>query len=122
LLTLFLSKSNINFMSDSKLVWSSEQGDLRKKKTSNDSREPVDLSTLELNIRRLTSGKGRTIIEITGLPPNKSWCKNLAKDIKKALGVGGAYKKEYIEVHGEKLDKVTDVLDEKGIKWKKIGG
>lgn len=109
-------------MSNNKLVWSDTDGDLRKKskKPSNDT--PVDESSISLKLRRLTAGKGRTVIEISGLPNNKKWCQSLAKDIKKALGVGGTYKKDFIEIHGEKIDKITDVLDSKSIKWKKIGG
>ena len=68
-------------MSDD-LVYSSELGDLRKKKSNQD--ESVDESKINLSVRRLTSGKGRTVIEITGLPNNKSWCKKLAKDLKKS--------------------------------------
>lgn len=107
-------------MKDSKVVWSDSKGDLRKKKQSNDIE--VDKDKISLNIRRLTSGKGRTIIEITSLPANKGWCKKLAKDLKKKLGVGGAYKADYIEIHGEKLEDVTTFLDSLSLKWKKTGG
>ncbi len=108
-------------MKNEKLVWSDSHGDLRKSK-KNEIEEIVDESILQLKIRRLTSGKGRTIIEITGLPNNKSWCKKLAKEIKKNLGVGGAYKNNTIEFHGEKLDQVLSILTDKGIKYKKVGG
>lgn len=77
---------------------------------------------MELKIRRLTAGKGRTVIEITGLPTNKLWCEDLARALKKALGVGGTFKNGYIEIHGEKIEKVTAYLDSKGILWKKTGG
>ena len=75
-----------------------------------------------LFLRRLTSGKGRTIIEITNLPNNKSWCKNLAKEIKKSLGVGGAYKNNFIEIHGEKIDDVKQILVKKNLQFKQTGG
>ncbi len=107
-------------MSDDDLVWSDDHGDMRKKK--NDPDEVVVEDNLELRIRRLTSGKGRTIIEITGLPINKKWCQKLTKSLKKAIGVGGAYKKDYIEIHGEKITQVTDFLNSQELKWKKIGG
>lgn len=107
-------------MSD-KIVWSSEQGDLRKSKKANDD-EIVDAKELTLEIRRLTSGKGRTIIEISGLPASKKWCKDLAKKIKKKLATGGAFKDQKIEVHGEKLQELTTFLDHCGLNWKKTGG
>lgn len=110
-------------MSESKLVWSDEVGDLRKKANKSKNNESVDESTLELGLRRLTSGKGRTIIEISSLPNNKKWCQKLSKDIKKKLGVGGSYRKDgSIEIHGEKMDQVLKILSDKKIKSKKIGG
>ena len=108
-------------MSKNKLVWSDDDGDLRKKQVGNRD-VAVHEDQLELKIRRLTSGKGRTVIEITDLPNNQKWCKDLAKDIKKALGVGGTYKNQYIEIHGEKIEEVTKVLDKRSLKWKQTGG
>jgi len=104
------------------IVWSSEEGDLRKKGNKRGDSTPVDPSSLTLNLRRLTSGKGRTIIEITSLPSNKAWCKKLAKGLKSKLAVGGAYKNDLIEVHGEKMDQVKAYLEAEGLKFKQIGG
>lgn len=100
-------------MTEGKIVWSDEHGDLRKKKNNSDAKAVVNEAELELKLRRLTSGKGRAVIEITGLPSNKKWCQKLAKDLKKTLGVGGAYKNDFIEVHGEKLDEVKNVLEKR---------
>ena len=107
----------------SKLVYSSELGDLRKNKSnSSKSSDVVNENDLVLHLRRLTSGKGRTIIEITNLPNNKSWCKNLAKSLKKSLGIGGAYKNDFIELHGEKIELVKEQLSKKNLAFKQIGG
>ncbi|GAB4020117.1 MAG: hypothetical protein Fur0010_22550 [Bdellovibrio sp.] len=108
-------------MKDAKLVWSDEQGDLRKNKVKKPEAY-VDLSKVQLKLRRLTSGKGRTMIEIKGLPENENWNKSLASELKQGLGVGGAYKKDYIEIHTDNVEKVTNLLDKKSIKWKKVGG
>ncbi len=113
-------------MSKHKVVWTDGIGDLRKAsseeplKKSKDS--SVDLKQTVLSVRRLTSGKGRTVVEISNLPNNEVWCEELAKKIKKALGVGGTYKNKYIEIHGEKIDLVTQILDKNNLKWKKTGG
>ena len=107
-------------MSDD-LVYSSELGDLRKSKRSLSDGE-VDEKKLVLEVRRLTSGKGRTVIEIKGLPRHKSWCKKLAKDIKKKIGVGGAYKNDFIELHGEKYEEVASFLNSRKLAFKKVGG
>lgn len=105
----------------SKILYSSEHGDLRGKKNKQED-AIVNENDICLFLRRLTSGKGRTIIEITNLPNNKSWCKNLAKNLKKSLGVGGAYKNNFIEIHGEKIDDVKQILVKKNLKFKQTGG
>jgi translation initiation factor 1 len=104
----------------SRIVWSSETGDNRKKKPEEEGK-PVG-PQVKLNLRRLTAGKGRTVIEISGLPKNKLWCETLAKEIKKSMGVGGTYKNDIIEIHVDKLERVSDFLDVKKIPWKKTGG
>ena len=109
-------------MSDTKLVWSDSEGDLRKKGKKKETDETLNESELKLHLRRLTSGKGRTVIEISNLPSNKKWCKSLAKELKKKLGVGGSYKNDFIEVHGEKMEEVQRHLDSRSIKWVKTGG
>lgn len=111
-----------NKESDSVLVWSDEHGDMRKKNKSSGTESPVDNSKQTIHIRILTSGKGRTVIELTNLPPNKKWCKDLVKMIKKKLGVGGAYKSDFIEIHTKDLPMVTSILELQNLKWKKIGG
>jgi len=108
-------------MSNTRLVWSDTKGDLRKEKKKKEE-DIVSESALELKLRRLTSGKGRTIVEISNLPKNTSWCKSLAKELKKKLGVGGTYKNEIIEIHGETMQKLMSHLDLKKIRYKKIGG
>lgn len=107
---------------DAKLVWSDEQGDLRKKKSNSSPEEQVDESKVSLELRRLTSGKGRAVIEIKGLPSNKKWCKKLASSLKKSLGVGGAYKADFIEVHIGEVEKVGEKLNSMSLRWKKTGG
>lgn len=108
------------------IVWSSEKGDLRKEakeaKKMQANSSPVEPSQVELTLRRLTSGKGRTIIEIKGLPANKSWNKKLAKGLKSKLATGGAYKSDFIEIHGEKLEQVKQYLADEGLNFKQIGG
>lgn len=109
-------------MSKHRLVWSDDDGGDHRKKQQNQTTTQVNEQQLVLKVRRLTSGKGRTVIEITGLPNNKDWCKALAKDLKKALGVGGTFKDQYIEIHGEKIEEVTKALDKRTLKWKQTGG
>ena len=110
-------------MSKGNIVWSSDGGDQRKKNNNkNSNNEEVNESELTLHLRRLTTGKGRTVIEVSSLPNNKNWCKKLAKELKKSLGAGGSYKDNVIEVHGELMDKVMAVLEKKRLAYKKTGG
>lgn len=109
-------------MGNDRLVWSSDDGDLRKKGSGGSGSAAVAEADLVLKVRRLKSGKGRTVIEITGLPKNPTWCKELARQLKSSLGVGGAFKDQYIEIHGEKIDQVTALLTARSLKWKKTGG
>lgn len=109
-------------MSDTKLVWSDEKGDLRKNKDLNSETKTVDNSQIILKIRKLTAGKGRAVFEISGLPKNADWCKALASDLKKSLGVGGAYKNDFIEVHTDNFEKLVALLEKKQLKYKKTGG
>ena len=111
-------------MNPNNLVWSSETGDTRKKnKTGNNSIiTTVDEKKQTLHLRRLTAGKGRTVIEISNLPENPQWCKELAKDIKKSIGVSGTYKNNIIEIHTDTIEKISSILQKKDIKWKKTGG
>ena len=105
------------------LVYSSELGDLRKDNSQIlKDNCGVDESSLQLLVSRLTSGKGRTVIEIKGLPANNIWCKGLAKYLRKKIGVGGTYKNEFIEVHGDNYEQVAKLLKSKKISFKKFGG
>jgi translation initiation factor 1 len=114
-------------MKDAKLVWSDQDGDLRKKsQKSTQVRSAVSSSDLLIEVRRLSSGKGRVMIELRGLPSDKNWCKKLAQKFKKSLGVGGAYKESergnYIEIHTADFEKVTKILESDQLRWKKTGG
>jgi len=116
---------------DAILVWSDEQGDLRKHKNLSNSQSDtanlsVDETSIILQLRRLTAGKGRTVIEIRGLPINKMWNQELASFLKKKLAVGGSYKKDsspqFIELHLDNLERVGEILSKKSLRWKKVGG
>ena len=115
-------------MTKHKVVWDDSVGDLRKTSKSDAKAKKIseaaviDTKSLQLHLRRLTAGKGRAVIEITNLPKHESWCLDLAKKLKKSIGVGGTYKNNYIEVHTETIDVVTAILDKLSLKWKKIGG
>ena len=66
------------------------------------------------------NGKPTTIIE--GYTGADSDFKQLAKEIKRLLSVGGSFKDEQIIIQGDYRDKIMKFLQEKGFKTKRVGG
>lgn len=65
-------------------------------------------------------GKPQTILEgYTGADED---FKQLAKEIKKYLSVGGSFKDDTIIIQGDYRDKIMQFLKEKGFKVKRVGG
>lgn len=66
------------------------------------------------------NGKPQTILEgYTGADED---FRQLAKEIKKLLSVGGSYKEDKIIIQGDYRDKIMQFLKEKGFKVKRVGG
>lgn len=70
--------------------------------------------------RKGRGGKYVTIIE--GMVGNEQQLKELAKELKKTCGAGGAVKNGLIEIQGDVRDLLQDKLEQKGFKVKKAGG
>jgi len=66
--------------------------------------------------------KGKPITIIEGYTGADSDFKQLAKEIKKMLSVGGSFKNEQIIIQGDYRDKIMDFLKNKGFKVKRVGG
>jgi translation initiation factor 1 len=65
-------------------------------------------------------GKATTIIE--GYTGATSDYKQLAKEIKQLLSVGGSFKNDQIIIQGDYRDKIMKFLQDKGFKTKRVGG
>ena len=75
------------------------------------------------HIRRETKGRGgKTVTVIMNLQLTPADRKALAKQLKKACGVGGAVKEETIEIQGDNREKVIATLKKIGYKTKMVGG
>ena len=58
---------------------------------------------------------------ISGLPVTAAELKDLAKDLKRSLGVGGAVKGDEIEIQSDDRDKILKLLEDRGFKGKLAG-
>jgi len=108
---------------NTKTVWSSEDGDLRKKDES-----PIKVNSLSpqqqvVYLHRESKGRsGKGVTLVKGLILSETDMSALAKKIKQACGSGGTVKNGVIEIQGENREKIADVLRKLGYKVKLAGG
>jgi translation initiation factor 1 len=115
-------------MANSKTVWSSDDGDLRKKHhlTPNPSPErrgglPPRQQTAYLH--RESGGRGGKVVSVVkNLVLSEDELKALAKKLKQECGTGGTVKDGLIEIQGEHRQKMAAVLQTLGYKVKIAGG
>lgn len=66
--------------------------------------------------------KGKTVTLISGLPLDDAALQQLASDLKRQCGAGGAVKNGVIEIQGDHRDTVFDIIRKLGLPVKKAGG
>ncbi|CAI8211921.1 MAG: translation initiation factor [Patiriisocius sp.] len=66
--------------------------------------------------------KGKPITIIEGYTGATTDFKQLSKEIKKLLSVGGSVKNQKIIIQGDYRDKIMTFLQTKGFKTKRVGG
>jgi translation initiation factor 1 len=109
--------------SNSRTVWSSEQGDLRNK-----AQKPAEVTSLPpekqtVYLHRDSKGRGgKGVTLLKGLVLSETDMNALAKTIKQACGSGGTVKAGIIEIQGEQREKIAEVLRKLGYKVKIAGG
>ncbi len=72
--------------------------------------------------RELKGRRGKTVTTISGLPLPASELRNLASELKRHCGSGGAVKAGVIEIQGDHCDKVMAFLVERGHRAVRAGG
>ena len=121
---------------DNRTVWSSEHGDLRKKKDLTPGPSPTRSPTGVLRkgaslppgqqtvyLHRESSGRGgKAVTLVKNLALSVDDLKVLAKKLKQECGTGGTVKDGVIEIQGEQRQKIADVLQKLGYKVKVAGG
>jgi len=92
------------------------------------SEEPIEENTSELWLQddplicKYEKRKGKPITIIEGYTGAQSDFKQLAKEIKQLLSVGGSFKNEQIIIQGDFRDRIMQFLKDKGFKVKRVGG
>ena len=104
-------------------VWSSEQGDLRKKDSNSllIKSLPPQQQTAYLH-RDSKSRGGKVVTLVKNLVLSEADMKALSKKLKAACGSGGTVKDSIIEIQGEHREKVAEALKKLGYKIKIAGG
>jgi len=107
---------------DSRLVWSSEEGDLRKKLSAP---EPLPKPPHKqiIYLHRDTKNRGGKVVTLVrGLALSESDLSALTKQLKQACGSGGSVKNGEIEIQGEHRQKIAEILRRMGYQVKIAGG
>jgi len=110
---------------DRPTVWSSEQGDLRKKTAKPAAAAAVSLPPQQQTVYLHRDAKGRggkAVTVLKGLVLSEADLTSLAKALKQACGSGGTIKDGLIEIQGEQREKIGEVLRKLGYKVKIAGG
>ncbi len=68
-------------------------------------------------------GRGGKIVSlVTGLNGSEAEIRQVATEMKRRCGTGGTLKAGTIEIQGDHRDLLIEILREKGIKSKRVGG
>jgi translation initiation factor 1 len=105
---------------DTKVVWSSTDGDLRKARDPGPARAGPGG---RVKVRRETGGRrGKTVTTVSGVPLGDDGLRELSGRLKKRCGVGGSAKDGVIELQGDHRDVVVEVLRGEGYDVVLAGG
>ena len=107
-------------MSESRRVYSTTDGDLRKAAAPPSSRATPPNDGI-VRVSRETSGRrGKTVTVVRGLPPRE--LDAVASDLKRLCGSGGSAKDGVVEIQGDHRPKVVARLEARGYRVKLAGG
>lgn len=110
-------------MSNNKTVWSSEEGDLRKKEPRLAATKSLPPQQQTIYLHRESAGRGgKAVTLVKNLVLSAENMKSLAKRLKQECGTGGTVKDGIIEIQGEHREKIAGLLSNMGYKVKIAGG
>jgi translation initiation factor 1 len=100
-------------MNDRRVVYSSDDGDLRKPRDQK--LKARRAAGGRVKVKRETSGRrGKAVTTIYDVPLDDTGLKELAGRLKKRCGVGGSVKDGVVELQGDHRDVVVEVLRAEG--------
>lgn len=108
---------------NNKTVWSSEDGDLRKKNQTTSHTKSLPQQQQTAYLHRESGGRGGKVVSVVkNLILTEEDMKMLAKKLKQECGTGGTVKDGVIEIQGEHRQRMAEVLIKLGYKVKIAGG
>jgi translation initiation factor 1 len=107
---------------DAKVVWSSDDGDLRRARDPRPA-ERAAASGGRVKVRRETAGRrGKAVTTVSNTPLDDAGLRELAGRLKKRCGVGGSAKDGVIELQGDQREVVVALLRDEGYDVVLAGG
>lgn len=107
-------------MSNSRLVYSTDQGRI---KTSSSTASATPSGDGIVRLHRESKGRGgKGVTLVKGLPLEEDALKTLSKKLKQLCGTGGTVKNGVIEIQGEQREKIAEWLKKEGYMVKIAGG
>ena len=108
---------------NNRTVWSSEDGDLRKKEQTTTHTKSLPPQQQTAYLHRESGGRGGKVVSVVkNLVLTEEDLKTLAKKLKQECGTGGTVKDGVIEIQGEHRQRMAEVLQKLGYKTKIAGG
>ncbi len=106
---------------DSRVVYSTTDGDLRKARDPKLKERRADGNRVKVR-REVAGRRGKAVTTVSGVPVDDAGLKQLAGRLKKRCGVGGSVKDGVIELQGDHRDVVVEVLKAEGYEPVLAGG
>lgn len=106
-----------------RIVWSSDQGDLRDKEVMRQKAHSLPPHEQTVYLHRDTKGRGgKAVTLVKKLVLSEEDMKEVATKLKQVCGSGGTVKDGMIEIQGEHREKIAEALRKMGYKVKIAGG